>query len=156
NNLALLYSSQANYVQAESLYRQAIAAFRIRGDDRPLSLTRLAAGDLKVDPNCVSIIGNYSRYLQQQLGPRPSAAQLRGCDQAFALTIDLLDRLRQEVVASENSKIQHGAGYFYLFPHRLGVLQGLFALEGKVNDLETAFATAEQGTARAFLESLGK
>src|SRR5207244_493555 len=68
----------------------------------------------------------------------------------------LLDRLREEALQSEDSKVQHGAQNFDLFPRRLGVLQRLFALEGKVADLETAFATAEQGTARAFLESLGK
>src|SRR4029077_17575887 len=54
------------------------------------------------------------------------------------------------------SKLQHDAKAWDLIPRRLGLCQGLFEREGKAADLETALAVAEQGTARVFLEQLGK
>jgi CHAT domain-containing protein len=43
-----------------------------------------------------------------------------------------------------------------LIPRRIGLCQRLFEQDGKVADLETALTTAEQGSARVFLEQLGR
>jgi CHAT domain-containing protein len=66
------------------------------------------------------------------------------------------ERLRQEVLQQAASKLQHGAYALDLIPRRIGLCQLLFEQEGRVSDLETALATAEQGGARVFLEQLGK
>src|SRR5205807_2391718 len=68
----------------------------------------------------------------------------------------ILERVRQHRLDYEASKIHLTGEYFDLFPDRIRVLAQLFTLEQKSQNLEGAFHTAEQGTARAFLESLGK
>jgi CHAT domain-containing protein len=61
------------------------------------------------------------------------------------------------VLDSESGKLFQGAKAFdLLFPRYVGVCRQLFEIEGRPNDLLTAFTTAERGTARVFLESLGK
>src|SRR5262249_2427122 len=56
----------------------------------------------------------------------------------------------------EASKVHMTDKYFNMFLHRIRVLARLFTLEQKSEHLEAGFRAAEQGTARAFLEALGK
>jgi CHAT domain-containing protein/Tfp pilus assembly protein PilF len=153
NNLAGLYDSQGEYAQAEQLCCQAIAALR---QGPPTEVGQLSAADLRPLPDTVRVLAHYCVLLEQRLGPRPISAQLRGADRAFALALALRERLRQEVLQHDVSKLQHGTKALDLIPRRIGLCQRLFAQEGRVVDLETALATAEQGTARVFLEELGK
>jgi CHAT domain-containing protein/tetratricopeptide (TPR) repeat protein len=156
NNLALLAESQGEFARAESLYRQVIVALRQRPDGPPTSLEQVTAADLRASPDAVIWLGNYCVFLEQQLGPRPTAARLRAADHAFALALAVRERLRQEVLEHDTSKLWHGAQGSDLIPRRLRLCQRLFEQEGRVADLETALATAEQGSARVFLEQLGK
>jgi CHAT domain-containing protein/Tfp pilus assembly protein PilF len=156
NNLAALYQAQGEYAQAEPLYHRAIAALRQRPEGPPLEVAQLTATDLRPLPDTVSWLANYCVLLEQRLGPRPSAAQLRAADHAFALALAVRERLRQEVLHQDASKLLHGAEALDLIPRRIGLCQRLFDQEGRVADLETALTTAEQGTARVFLEQLGK
>jgi tetratricopeptide (TPR) repeat protein/CHAT domain-containing protein len=156
NNLAALYQAQGDYAKAESLYRQAIAAMRQRPEGPPLEYGQLTAADLRPLPETVRWLANYCMLLERCLGPRPTIAQLRTADHAFALALTGRERLRQEVLEHDASKLHHGARALDLIPRRIGLCQRLFDQEGRVADLETALATAEQGTARVFLEQLGK
>jgi CHAT domain-containing protein/Tfp pilus assembly protein PilF len=156
NNLALLYDSQGEYTKAEPLHRQAIAALRQRPEDPSLEFGRLTAADLRPLSATVRVLANYCIFLEQRLGPRPTTAQMRAADHAFALALAVRERLRQEVLEQEASKLHHGAEAVDLIPRRIGLCQRLFAHEGRVADLETALATAEEGSARVFLEQLGK
>jgi CHAT domain-containing protein/tetratricopeptide (TPR) repeat protein len=156
NNLALQYHAQGEYAKAEPLFRQAIVALRQRPDGPPREFEQLTAADLRPLPDTVSWLANYCVLLEQRLGPRPTTAQLRAADHAFALALALRERLRQEVLEHDASKLQHGAQYLDLIPRRIGLCQRLFDVEGRVSDVETALATAEQGSARVFLEQLGK
>jgi CHAT domain-containing protein/Tfp pilus assembly protein PilF len=156
NNLAFLYYSQGEYVQAESLFYQAIAALRQHPEGSPLKFGQLTAADLRPLPETVNCLAIYSILLEPRLGSRPTTAQLRAADRAYALALAVRERLRQEILQQDASKLLHGAEALDLIPRRIGLCQRLFAQEGGVADLETALATAEQGTARVFLEQLGK
>jgi CHAT domain-containing protein/Tfp pilus assembly protein PilF len=156
NSLASLYLAQGEYAQAEPLFRQAIAAVRQRPEGPPLEFGQLTAADLRPLPGTVTGLANYCRLLEQRLGPRPTAVQLRAADHVFALALAVRERLRQEVLEQDASKLQHGATEFDLIPRRIGLCQRLFDQESSEPDLETALAAAEQGTARLFLEQLGK
>jgi tetratricopeptide (TPR) repeat protein/CHAT domain-containing protein len=156
NSLAILYYSQGEYAKAEPLYREAIAVLRQCPEGPPLEFGQLTAVDLRPLPDTVNSLANYCLLLERRLGSRPTTAQLRAADHAFALALAVRERLRQEVLQQDASKLQHGAKALDLIPRRIGLCQRLFAAEGRVADLETALATAEQGTARVFLEQLGK
>jgi tetratricopeptide (TPR) repeat protein len=156
DNLANLYKSQARYTQAESLCRQAVAALRQRPEGPPIAFEQLTAADLRPLPDTVRVLANYCVLLEQRLGPRPTTAQLRAADHAFTLALAVRERLRQEVLQQDASKLHHGAEELHLFPSRIGLCERLFDRESKGADLETALATAEQGSARVFLEQLGK
>jgi CHAT domain-containing protein/Tfp pilus assembly protein PilF len=156
NSLAFVYCSQGKHARAEPLYHQAIAALRQRPEGPPLNFGQLSAADLRPLPATVNVLAWYCVFREQGLGPRPTAAQLRTADHAFALALAMRERLRQEVLQHDASKIHHGAATVDLIPRRVGICQQLFDQEGRAADLETALTTIEQGTARVFLEQLGK
>jgi CHAT domain-containing protein/Tfp pilus assembly protein PilF len=155
-NLAGLYYSQREYAQAEPLYREALAVLRQGPEDPPAAFERLTALDLRPLPETVTCLAQCCVLFEQRLGSQPTVAQLRAADHAFALALAVRERLRHEVLEQDASKLQHGAKASDLIPRRIGLCQRLFDREGRVADLETALATAEQGTARVFLEQLGK
>lgn len=68
----------------------------------------------------------------------------------------VLDHVRHKVIESEESRLQLGDNLFDLFAHTIDVRRRLFECEGRAAELEEAFAAAEQGMARLFLEALGK
>jgi CHAT domain-containing protein/tetratricopeptide (TPR) repeat protein len=156
NNLAALYLFKGEHAKAEPLCRQAIAALCQRPDGPRLEFAQLKAADLRPLPDTVLNLANYSIFLEQRLGSQPSALQLRAADRAFALTLAVGERLRQEVLEKDTSKLLHDAEAWDLIPRRIGICRRLFDCEGQADTLETAYAVAEQGTARVFLEQLGK
>jgi tetratricopeptide (TPR) repeat protein len=156
NNLAGLYQAQREYTKAEPLYRQALVALRQRPEGPPLEFGQLTAADLRPLPDTVRWLANYCHLLEVRLGPRPTTLQLRAADHAFALALAVRERLRQEVLEQDASKLHHGAEALDLISRRISLCQRLFVQEGRAADLETALATAEQGTARVFLEQLGR
>jgi CHAT domain-containing protein/tetratricopeptide (TPR) repeat protein len=156
NNLALLYKTQGDYAQAEPLYCRAIAAMRRRPDDDAIPVQQLTAADLRPLPATVAYLANYCVLQEQHLGAQPTVAQLRSLDHDLALTLAMRERLRQEVLEQDASKLWHGAEAADLIARRIGVCRQLFDREGNAADLETALAVAEQGTARVFLDQLGK
>jgi CHAT domain-containing protein/tetratricopeptide (TPR) repeat protein len=156
HNLAGLYQRQGEYAQAESLFRQAIVALRQRPESPSLEFEKLTAADLRPLPETVTYLWNYCLLFERRLGPRPTTQQLRAADHALALTLAVRERLRQEVLEQDASKLHHGTRALDLVPRRLGLCQRLFTQEGRTADLEAALATVEQGSARVFLEQLGK
>jgi CHAT domain-containing protein/Tfp pilus assembly protein PilF len=156
SNLAVLYRTQGKYTQVEPLHHQALAALRQRPGSPPAPLLQLTAGELRPLPDTVGILAEYCASLEQRLGSQPTAAQLRAADHAFALFLAVRERVRQEVLEHDASKLHHGAEAFDMIPRRIGLCQRLFDRESQGADLETALATAEQGSARVFLEQLGK
>ena len=56
-----------------------------------------------------------------------------------ALTMEVLERMREHELGHEQSKVGLTEDYFDLYPDRIKVLERLFALEHKPADLEAAF-----------------
>jgi tetratricopeptide (TPR) repeat protein/CHAT domain-containing protein len=145
---------QRKYDQALSSYEAALQALRVTGDDRPVDVVRLAPADFQPLALTVHVLEEYGLALEQTLGSTPTAAEWRRCAGAYALAARVADRVRQEVIQTEESKAFLGAQTSDLVPQRLRIYQRLFEREGDVRDLEAAFLAVEQGTARAFLETL--
>jgi CHAT domain-containing protein/tetratricopeptide (TPR) repeat protein len=154
NNLALLYHDQGDYAKAEPLYRQALDALQIH--QSPIPFGRLHANDLRPVPGTVLVLNNLAVMKSPGALKSAPAAQLHAADHSYALAVAVLDRVRQHTLQAQDSKIQLTADYSDLVPKRIRILAQLFALEQKAEALVTAWQTAEQGTARAFLESLGQ
>ena len=60
-------------------------------------------------PVTVTCLGNYSILSEQRLHPRPAPSELRAVDHALALALGVRERLRQEVMQQDASKLQLGA-----------------------------------------------
>jgi CHAT domain-containing protein/tetratricopeptide (TPR) repeat protein len=154
NNLGALYYDQGNYANAEPLNRQALLASLVT--KAPVAIEDMQMDDLRIHPQTVKLLANYALVLHTTIGKGSSSKERRSCDRSLLLALMILDRVRADFRDAHESKTWLTAEEFNLFPFRIRVLQQLFALEQKTQDLEAAFWTAEQGTARTFLESLGK
>jgi CHAT domain-containing protein/Tfp pilus assembly protein PilF len=156
NNLGAVLRAQGEYGRALGYYQQALQALRLTRDPVPLDRGTQAAPLLQPLPLTVDITVSRAWTLQAALPARPSVDQLRACEQAYALATAVQERIRTEVLQHEQSKLQLGEKADLIVPLRVALCGYLFKLEGKVDDLRTAFATVEQGRARVFLESLGQ
>ena len=152
NNLANLYRAQGQLGKAEPLFQKALLALSLAPADAPVE-QRLAVDGLRPLPETVQYASNYATALAETA---QNPAGLRQADEACARALALKDRLRSEVFADEPTKLHHGSQNSDVVPTRLGLLRKLYAAEGQAADLETAVAAVEQGTARVFLEQLGK
>ena len=133
------------------------AVLALREPRRALAtLEGLEAGDLRPLPLTVEVLHDWACLLELSLGATPAASQFRRCSRLYRLAGGVMERMRQEVLQAEVSKVSLGAKHFDLFSRHIGVLRRLFAVEGKAEDLEAAFTVAEQGIARVFLEQMGK
>jgi CHAT domain-containing protein len=94
--------------------------------------------------------------MEQDLGPSPTAAQLRACDKNYALALAVQERIRTHVIETKASKLFLGEEQFDLFAQRLGLLRHLLEVEPNLDDLHSAFTTAELGKARVFLEQMAR
>lgn len=145
---AMWYSKQGNYTQAEAILRQAMYGLELPN--------AIIYRGVRPRPLTVTILRHHAQVLLLQGGQTPTADQLRRVAGLYSGANTLLDRLRSEVLEHEDSKTRQGESSFGLYPEWLGILRQLFVTEGKTADLETAFFAAEAGTARVFLEQLGK
>ena len=153
NNLAFLYDLQGNYPKAKTFNRQALAAAQV--GKTAIAMEDLRPEHLRIDRDTVMILANRALFLEREATKDPTSQTLRACERARLLALEVLERVRQETIDQQESKIHLLAEESYLFPNRIRALSKLFALEQKPEDLEAAFLTAEQGTSRAFLETLG-
>jgi tetratricopeptide (TPR) repeat protein/CHAT domain-containing protein len=154
HNLAAVYNSQGNYAKAEPLFRQAVVTLQITKNLVPFE--QLQTDDIRIDPDTLHILHSHALCTRKLAETNGTSERFRSCDRSFLLGLSVLDRVRQVNLDQEDNKIQLTGNWFDLVPGRIKVLSQVFVLEKKPEDLEAAFWTAEQGTARTFLESLGK
>jgi tetratricopeptide (TPR) repeat protein/CHAT domain-containing protein len=154
NNLGSVAYGQRHYSQAAGLFAQSLAALQTGGE--PLPPPRLRPEDLQPFPQAVLALYWRGACLEINARPSPTAAQLRDCLAAYDLAGAVLDRLRGKVLETEESKAQLGDEHFDLFARRVALCQRLYELDGDTGHLEAALTTAEQGTAQAFLQALGR
>ena len=88
--------------------------------------------------------------------PGTASGEWWACARTYTLATAVLEGVRHEVLESGGSRLQHGEETFQLFPYLIGARQRLFERDGQREHLAAAFTAAEQGTARLFLEELGR
>jgi CHAT domain-containing protein len=155
HNIGNIHKIQGRYDDALRDMEQALLALREPGRE-PATLEGLEAGDLRPLPLTVEVLHDWARLLESSLGATSAISQLRRCSRLYRLAGGVMERMRQEVLQAEVSKVSLGAKHFDLFSRHIGVLRQLFAVEGKAEGLEAAFTVAELGIARVFLEQIGK
>jgi CHAT domain-containing protein len=154
NNIALAYRMQGDKTRALQVYDDALKELHLPPSDKPLSVAQLEPRQLRPLFETAAILHHRGLVLADTLPEKPTAAQLRDCEHCYSLASDVLDRVRQEGLAHETSKLLTGAEWVSLTPARVGICRRLYKLEGGPKDLRTAFHAAEQGRARVFLDAL--
>jgi CHAT domain-containing protein/Tfp pilus assembly protein PilF len=153
-NRAGVYLGQRKHEQAVGDLEKALTALLLTPGKASASPERLAPGDVLPLPLTVEVLLRYGEAREASLGGERDLSRLRACAQTYQLAIGVLNRVRQEALRSEASKVFHGARRYELFPRHVGLRLRLYEREGKAEDLQAAFTAAEHGTARVFLESL--
>ena len=155
NNLGAVLESQGKYDKALGCYQRGFLVSRVVAEELHLEHPEKAAAILKPSPRAMTIARNHALILERKLLSITSAAELHECERAYRLAAALHERLRGEVLQSEDSKLQHGEEAAYLLPRRLGIYRRLSEREPDAHHLHAAFAALEQSRARVFLDSLG-
>ena len=140
--------------EALASYDLALAALG-RRDALPAA-DEMTAEDLQALPLTVKALRDRARALEKGLGERPGPEPLRRCLRAYQLASDVLDRLRDRVIESRASKVRAAERAFGLTAPQVGIARRLAEAEGTPGARLIAFAAAERGGARVFLESLGR
>jgi CHAT domain-containing protein/Flp pilus assembly protein TadD len=154
NNLAWVCQAQGDLPSALRFRTEAVLACRLPGVEQE-KLADLRPQDLTCDAGTLHVLHGLTRLLSLSNNGGEAAAA-RQAATAFALAADLLDRLRSDVLDTEEGKLFQGARYATLVPDRVGLAATLFRLDGKADDLHTAFTAIEQGRARVFLQALAQ
>jgi tetratricopeptide (TPR) repeat protein/CHAT domain-containing protein len=154
NNLGSVAYGERHYSQAADLFAESLAALQTGAEALPPA--RLRPEDLQPFPQAVLALYWRGACLEKNAGPSPTAAQLRDCLASYDLAGAVLDRLCGKVLETEESKAQLGSEHFDLFARRVALCQRLYELDGDAGHLQAALTAAEQGTAQAFLQALGR
>ena len=120
----------------------ALDAVRANARLRPLPLT-------------VDVLQGHGEVRERRLGPEPVAG-LRDCLRDYQDAADVLEQVRQRVLATDPSKLRLGEQAAELFPRTIAVAARLADAEGTPAARLAALAAAERGAARVFLEGLGR
>jgi CHAT domain-containing protein/Tfp pilus assembly protein PilF len=155
-NIGSTRRKQGEYRKALAALDQALDALRTPADAPELPRERLRAKDLQPLLTTLTVLAERARVLEDSARGVEQAAGLRAAARDYELALDLLDRQRFGVLEAEESKVLLGEQAIELFPRLIGVYRQLYDLEGRADDLEAAWRTAERGTARVFLQTLGR
>jgi CHAT domain-containing protein/Tfp pilus assembly protein PilF len=155
NNIAVTHRDLGQSAKALERLDEALKEVRLPGGEESVAFEKLQPGQLRPLGVTVAILADRGQTLEATLPDKPAPARLRECEHCYALGADVLDRVRQESLVHETSKLFAGATQASLTPRRVGLCRRLYELEGNPEYLRTAFQAAEQGRARVFLEELG-
>jgi CHAT domain-containing protein/tetratricopeptide (TPR) repeat protein len=133
---------------ARPLLDQAVAALAARPGPLPPA-GKLSADDLRPLPQTVHLL-----HLRGQAAEAVGADRDAAAD--YALAAAVLERVRRDNLGSAASRLDTGEETHALFVRLVGVRGRLYERDGDAVHLGAALAAAEQGTARLFLESLGR
>jgi CHAT domain-containing protein/tetratricopeptide (TPR) repeat protein len=154
HNLAKACTDQMDLTHAVEYSMAAVLASRLPRVDH-VKLTDLRPDDLVCNAETVQVL-HYLGWILSfscKAGDRTTARQAA---HAYALAATLLDRLRSDMLQTDEGKLIQGARRDDLIPERVRLAAMLFGLDHQVQDLHTAFTAIEQGRARVFLEALGR
>ncbi len=148
-NLALVRRRAGAYEEADRTLGEALEALRRHAGGGQ-------GGPIPASPQAGRVLARRAEVRELRLGPDPDAAGLRECVSFLEAAADVLDRLRGDVIGSDEGKIEAGEDSHELFPELIGLRRRLFAAEGRAEDLREALVAAERASARVFLETLAR
>jgi tetratricopeptide (TPR) repeat protein len=154
HSLAVLHHNRGEHGKAEPLYLQALDALQV--GPKPLPWDRLQADNLRAVALTVRTLDSFAHHWMVRGGKVPTNADLRAAERSLTLALEVLERIREQEIGHEHSKVGLTENHFDLFSRKIHISQLLFQRKQKAENLAAVFRTAEQGTARAFVESLAK
>jgi CHAT domain-containing protein/tetratricopeptide (TPR) repeat protein len=147
-NQAILQQSAGNLEDADHALGLALDALR-----RPGAPANDAGPPT---PLALELWFRRGRVRETSLGAAPSAERLQACAECYEAAATVLESLRGGVIASQEGKLEAGENVAELFARLVGIRRRLFQLRHDPGDLLAAFSAAERGSARVFLEALGR
>jgi tetratricopeptide (TPR) repeat protein len=155
-DLAFAYANQGEYTKAMGALDRALDALRVEAGPIASSPDAVRASSrLRPLPLTVQVLEVRGKAKEQSLGPDPVAI-LRDCLHDYQAAADVLEQVRQRVLATDPSKMHLDEESSELFPRTIGVAVRLAEADGTPADRHAALAAAERGAARVFLEGLGR
>jgi tetratricopeptide (TPR) repeat protein len=155
-NLAGNYGDLGEYPKALDALDRALNALRIPDDPAaPAPVDDRARPRLRPLPMTVDVLRERGEIREENLRP-DSRDGLRACLRDYEAAIDVLQQLRQRVLLTDPSKLRLGEQFSELFPRTIGITDRLAALERAPAGRLAALSAAERGSARVFLEGLGR
>jgi CHAT domain-containing protein/Tfp pilus assembly protein PilF len=157
-NLGLCLSNLNRHAEARAALDAAVRALRLSPDPGPgpMAIERLTPGDLRALPQTIAALRARGSVLEGGFAAPPAADQLRDCARNYALALAVLSEVRARVAETTESKILLGDSPFEVVPRYLATWRRLAATAGPPAGLPSPYAVAEEGTARVFLEALGR
>jgi CHAT domain-containing protein/Tfp pilus assembly protein PilF len=155
-NIGYVHSLQHDYARAERSIDEALLALRQPHPDGTWPAAPFTPDDLRPLPLTVNVLAARGMVQEKAYGDRPTIAQLRDCDNTYALALGLLEHVRDRVLEADQDKLRLGVKWSDLYPQRIGLLSRMYEADHDPAHLAAAFTTAEEGTARVFLEQLGR
>ena len=154
-NIGNAYNAKAEHDKAVGKFRAALRTLRVAENVDP-EQTSFRADELQLLPETGTVTYWYASVFERTLGTVPSREQLNECLSAFQLASDVLDRLREKNLQSQESKLLLGEEYSFLYPDWIGIAGRFAKVDGTSKGLIQAFNAAERGASRVFLEELGR
>ncbi len=114
-----------------------------------------ASGGLRALPLAALVLTSRGSVRQEFPGPDP-AASLRAALADYRAAAAVLDRLRDRVVTADASKLLQGEKLAELAPLTVGAAAKLAGIDGSPDAAAIAFEAAEGGSARLFVEQMGR
>jgi tetratricopeptide (TPR) repeat protein len=156
DNLALVHGDSGTFDRARAELDRALHALSTAADPDPSAPPPTDAAHLRPLLVTAKVLFDRASIHRRALGPKASAQDLRTCLRDYQAAAEVLEEVRDQFVTTSKSKLQHGEDAANLFVQTIGVARRLAEAEESPERLLAAFAAAEQGTARVFLENLGR
>jgi CHAT domain-containing protein/Tfp pilus assembly protein PilF len=155
NNIAAVYLDQADYKRAMDSLDQALSALYMVADSSTLPDTVRESTRFRPFPLTVAVLRRRGETREQSLG-HDTTPGLSAILRDYQTAAEVLEDVRERVITTAPSKLQQGETSAELFPRSVGVAARLAEAEHSPAGRLTAFAAAERGAARVFLEILGQ
>jgi CHAT domain-containing protein/tetratricopeptide (TPR) repeat protein len=157
-NLSKIHSSRGDHTRALQAIDGALTALQVDPNEEARPFGRQDADSLKPLPLTLLFLRGRGEQLMRLHGRDLAAEPLREYVRTYDLAATILERIRRLRIDTDIAKVALGEATADVFPRLVHALGRLARLSGQAEaePLRRAFAAAEQGTARVFLESLGR
>jgi tetratricopeptide (TPR) repeat protein len=154
-SMAVCEANLGNYRKSLELCDRALAQLQTTSYDDRARRGEWRFETLRPLPLTVRLLRYRGWDLEHLLKAGHGPEELQECVEAYRMASALQARVR-ESMKGEDSRLELNAGLRHLLLGQLRTYERLFALDKKPEHLQAAFTAIEQGTARVFLESLGR